>query len=89
MTSILPSPADLERRTDDNAVEVRGVEKAFGDFKVLQGLDLDFKRNSITTVLGPSGTGKSVLLKHMVALLEPEPLKSHRRIDTMRALLST
>jgi phospholipid/cholesterol/gamma-HCH transport system ATP-binding protein len=72
VTSILPSPADLSRRTDDNAVEVRGVEKAFGDFKVLQGLDLDFKRNSITTVLGPSGTGKSVLLKHMVALLEPD-----------------
>jgi phospholipid/cholesterol/gamma-HCH transport system ATP-binding protein len=54
------------------SVEVRGLHKAFGDFKVLQGLDLGFVDGSITTVLGPSGTGKSVLLKHLVALLAPD-----------------
>lgn len=71
MTATMPV-ADNYQTEYDNAVEIRGIEKAFGSFKVLQGLDLDFRRNSITTVLGPSGTGKSVLLKHMVALLEPD-----------------
>lgn len=71
MTATMPV-ADNYQTEYDNAVEIRGIEKAFGSFKVLQGLDLNFRRNSITTVLGPSGTGKSVLLKHMVALLEPD-----------------
>lgn len=72
MTATLPAATATTGNLEENAVEVRGVEKAFGDFQVLRGLDLDFKRGSITTVLGPSGTGKSVLLKHMVALLEPD-----------------
>lgn len=55
-----------------HSMEVRGVHKAFGDFKVLQGLDLNFQDDAITTVLGPSGTGKSVLIKHLVGLLEPD-----------------
>ncbi|MCW2778365.1 MAG: transporter related protein [Frankiales bacterium] len=61
------------RRPDlENAVEVTDLHKKFGDFEVLKGLDMNFKNGAITTVLGPSGTGKSVLLKHMVALLEPD-----------------
>jgi phospholipid/cholesterol/gamma-HCH transport system ATP-binding protein len=55
-----------------HTMQVKNVHKAFGDFKVLQGLTIDFKDNAITTVLGPSGTGKSVLLKHLVGLLEPD-----------------
>lgn len=53
-------------------VEVTDVYKAFGDFRVMNGLTLRFVPNAITTVLGPSGTGKSVLLKHIVGLLEPD-----------------
>ncbi len=55
-----------------HTMEVRNVHKTFGSFKVLQGLDLNFQDNAITTVLGPSGTGKSVLIKHLVGLLEPD-----------------
>ena len=55
-----------------HSMECRDVHKAFGDFKVLQGLNLDFKDDAITTVLGPSGTGKSVLIKHLVGLLKPD-----------------
>lgn len=55
-----------------HTIQVRDLHKKFGDFKVLQGLDVDFVDNAITTVLGPSGTGKSVLLKHLVGLLEPD-----------------
>lgn len=51
---------------------VQDLYKAFGSFEVMRGLNIDFKPGSITTVLGPSGTGKSVLLKHLVGLLEPD-----------------
>ncbi|MFE2429305.1 ABC transporter ATP-binding protein [Streptomyces sp. NPDC059373] len=51
---------------------VRNLYKSFGSFQVMRGLSLDFQPHAITTILGPSGTGKSVLLKHMVGLLEPD-----------------
>ncbi|MCW2754437.1 MAG: transporter related protein [Marmoricola sp.] len=55
-----------------HSVKVRDLKKSFGSFDVLTGLNLDFADDSITTILGPSGTGKSVLLKHIVGLLEPD-----------------
>ncbi|WP_338051679.1 ABC transporter ATP-binding protein [Pseudonocardia acidicola] len=55
-----------------HTIRVRDVYKAFGGFEVLRGLSIDFADNAITTVLGPSGTGKSVLLKHLVGLLAPD-----------------
>jgi phospholipid/cholesterol/gamma-HCH transport system ATP-binding protein len=58
---------------DDRAsIEVRDVYKEFGSFRVLNGLTVNFVNNAITTILGPSGTGKSVLLKHLVGLLAPD-----------------
>jgi phospholipid/cholesterol/gamma-HCH transport system ATP-binding protein len=55
-----------------NTVEISALHKSFGSFDVLRGVDLVFPDNAITTVLGPSGTGKSVLLKHVMGLLEPD-----------------
>jgi phospholipid/cholesterol/gamma-HCH transport system ATP-binding protein len=55
-----------------HTVQVKNVRKAFGSFKVLRGLNLNFVDNAVTTILGPSGTGKSVLLKHIVGLLAPD-----------------
>lgn len=57
---------------EPHPVEVRNLHRAFGSFQVLRGLDLVFARDAVTTILGPSGTGKSVLLKHIVGLLEPD-----------------
>ncbi len=54
------------------SVEVRDVHKSFGSSAVLRGLNINFAENAVTTILGPSGTGKSVLLKHVVGLLEPD-----------------
>ena len=54
------------------AMQVRNVHKSFGSFDVLKGMNLDFANDAITTILGPSGTGKSVLIKHLVGLLEPD-----------------
>jgi phospholipid/cholesterol/gamma-HCH transport system ATP-binding protein len=56
----------------EHNVQIRELKKSFGSFDVLTGLNLNFPDNAITTVLGPSGTGKSVLLKHIVGLLEPD-----------------
>ncbi|KQY57735.1 ABC transporter ATP-binding protein [Nocardioides sp. Root151] len=55
-----------------HSVNIKNVKKSFGSFDVLTGLNIDFADDAITTVLGPSGTGKSVLLKHIVGLLEPD-----------------
>ena len=55
-----------------HSMQVRNLHKSFGDFDVLKGLNLNFEDDAITTVLGPSGTGKSVLIKHLVGLLEPD-----------------
>lgn len=53
-------------------VEVRGLRKAFGRLEVLRGIDLTFRPGETTVILGPSGTGKSVLLKLLVGLLKPD-----------------
>jgi len=53
-------------------IVLEGVEKHFGSNRVLQGIDLEVHRGEIFTLLGGSGTGKSVLLKHIVGLLRPD-----------------
>lgn len=49
-----------------------GVHKAFGDKVVLDGLTLDVPEGGTTVLIGFSGSGKSVLLKHVVGLLTPD-----------------
>lgn len=49
--------------------EVRGVRKAFGRHVVLDGLDLDIVEGEVVTIIGESGSGKSVLLKAMMGLI--------------------
>ncbi|MFM8982617.1 MAG: ABC transporter ATP-binding protein [Spartobacteria bacterium] len=56
----------------DFALEVTGLEKGFDGHAVLKGVDLRVPRGSIFTVLGPSGTGKSVLLKCIGNILVPD-----------------
>jgi phospholipid/cholesterol/gamma-HCH transport system ATP-binding protein len=53
-------------------IEFRNLHKSFGDLKVLQGVDLLVQEGETLALLGPSGTGKSVLLKHAIGLLEPD-----------------
>lgn len=52
--------------------EVRGLHKAFGAQPVLQGVTLGFAKDRCTFIAGPSGTGKSVLVRHLVGLLRPD-----------------
>lgn len=67
-SSVMGSPSNGEPHT----VEVIDLYKSFGRFDVLRGLGINFVNDAVTTILGPSGTGKSVLLKHVVGLLEPD-----------------
>ena len=53
-------------------ITLRNVHKSFGAQKVLDGLDLDIPAGQITAIIGPSGEGKSVLLKHLIGLLQPD-----------------
>ena len=54
------------------SVECIDVHKAFGRNRVLNGLDLGIPDGMITVILGPSGTGKSVLIKHLIGLMFPD-----------------
>jgi phospholipid/cholesterol/gamma-HCH transport system ATP-binding protein len=51
---------------------VRGLHKSFGDQQVLAGIDLEVRPGEIFVIMGPSGSGKSVLLKHLIGLEEPD-----------------
>ena len=53
-------------------IRVQGLHKSFGSQPVLRGLDLDIATGEIMVVIGRSGGGKSVLLKHLVGLLRPD-----------------
>jgi phospholipid/cholesterol/gamma-HCH transport system ATP-binding protein len=55
-----------------DAVEFVDVHKAFGRNKILKGLNMGLPEGKISMILGPSGTGKSVCIKHMVGLLYPD-----------------
>jgi phospholipid/cholesterol/gamma-HCH transport system ATP-binding protein len=56
----------------ETVVALKGVRKAFGDKCIYEGLDLDVEKGETLTVLGPSGVGKSVLLKLIIGLLQAD-----------------
>jgi len=53
-------------------IEVIGLHKSFGDHHVLAGIDLAVPEGSTAVILGGSGSGKTVLMKHMIGLLKPD-----------------
>ncbi len=53
-------------------IKVEGLTKSFGKQAVLRGVDLEVPTGSITIIIGRSGGGKSVLLKHLIGLLRPD-----------------
>jgi phospholipid/cholesterol/gamma-HCH transport system ATP-binding protein len=65
MGTIRPSDAP-------NAVEFIDVHKSFGRNHVLRGLNMGLPDGQISMIIGPSGTGKSVCIKHIVGLLYPD-----------------
>jgi phospholipid/cholesterol/gamma-HCH transport system ATP-binding protein len=53
-------------------IQLKGLKISLGGRNVLDGVDLDIQRGEITVILGKSGEGKSVLLKHIIGLLQPD-----------------
>ena len=53
-------------------IELQSVQKRFGDLVVLDGVDFSVRQGETVALLGPSGVGKSVLLKHINGLLNPD-----------------
>ena len=53
-------------------IEFKKVVKAFGDRTILDGVDLSIYEGEVTTLIGLSGTGKSVTLKHIIGMLKPD-----------------
>ena len=53
-------------------IEIHNLHKRFGDQVVLDGVDFDVREGETVALLGPSGTGKSVLLKHINGLIRPD-----------------
>jgi phospholipid/cholesterol/gamma-HCH transport system ATP-binding protein len=53
-------------------IRLTGVHKSFGAQKVLNGLNLEIPEGKVTAIIGPSGEGKSVLLKLIIGLLQPD-----------------
>ena len=60
-------------------IEIKNLVKSFGDKPVLKGVDLSIEDGKTNVIIGASGCGKSVLLKHIVGLLKPD--EGHILID--------
>lgn len=77
----LPPAAEpsVGERSERHQIQVRGIRKFFGEQQVLQGIDLDIERGKINVVIGGSGAGKSVLMKHLIGLIKPN--EGHIYVD--------
>jgi len=53
-------------------IELRGVRKSFGAEEVLRSLDLSISKDAVSVIIGRSGSGKSVLIKHIIGLIRPD-----------------
>lgn len=60
------------RKDGQLVIQLIGVEKSFGGQKVLRGIDLQVAEGTTTVIVGASGQGKSVILKHMLGLVRPD-----------------
>ncbi|HEU4732043.1 MAG TPA: ATP-binding cassette domain-containing protein [Kofleriaceae bacterium] len=68
-----PAPAPTTAAiTDAPVVELIGVYKSFGEKQVLRGVDLKIFPGRITVIIGASGSGKSVIIKHIMGLFKPD-----------------
>lgn len=53
-------------------IELKNIHKSFGKKKILNGINITVEKGETMVLLGPSGTGKSVTLKHITGLMEPD-----------------
>ena len=73
----------------ENIIEFKNVTKGFDGVKVLDGLSFDVAKGDVVCITGPSGTGKSVTLKHIVGLLEPDEGEIELKTDKVGYLFQS
>ncbi|MDP1844760.1 MAG: ATP-binding cassette domain-containing protein [Sediminibacterium sp.] len=56
----------------ENIIEIKGLKKKFGDKEVLKGIDLSVQKGENVVVLGKSGEGKSVMIKCIIGMIQPD-----------------
>jgi len=66
------NPSDPTAMNQRWQIRVRNLNKTFGPQHVLKGVDLDIERGKTNIIIGGSGQGKSVLMKHLMGLLKPD-----------------
>jgi phospholipid/cholesterol/gamma-HCH transport system ATP-binding protein len=82
----MSEPSESASGSERAILRLEDLYKSFGSLHVLRGINLGFERGKTTVVLGPSGSGKSVLLKLIVGLLRPDQGAVYfdgQRIDTL------
>jgi len=57
---------------EEKAIRIIDLHKSFGEQKVLDGVNLEIEKGKTTVIIGKSGGGKSVLLKHLIGLIKPD-----------------
>lgn len=62
----------LDSHSPSPIIEIQELSKSFGEQQVLQGINLAVREGVILVILGGSGSGKTVLMKHMIGLLKPD-----------------
>ncbi len=70
-TTSAPSPAP-NNGSAHAFIELKGVHKRFGSQEVLRGINLTLKHGETLCVIGPSGEGKTVMMKHIIGLIKPD-----------------
>ena len=69
----MSDPASTPPPTQQSvSIRIQGLRKSYDGAPVLKGIDLEVDRGEIFVIMGPSGSGKSVLLKHIIGLEEPD-----------------
>lgn len=74
---------------EEKVIEFRNVTKDFGTGKVLDGLSFSVNKGEVVCITGPSGTGKSVTLKHIVGLIEPDSGEIELKTDRIGYLFQS
>lgn len=75
-----------EQSNSDKVIEFRGIHKAFGSKKILRGVNMEIGRGETFFIIGTSGVGKSVTIKHLIGLLRVDSGEIHfdgSRIDNL------
>ena len=68
----MPSTSPQTAQAAEALVSIRGLKTQLGDKVIFNGVDLDIARGSVVAMMGPSGTGKTTLMRHITGQLRPD-----------------